>query len=191
MFEEGEEIQTLSLLTTNLKQKEILDLLDEYYALLPEDWRDSMKKPNNSKPVILDRPFDYLPPQKRTFLGRFGSRLEYLKGYYMECCAMSKVLPNKKFCLQIDTSIDEDKVLRTLDLSSCNIDNPQLEFITKSIMKALVYQHETAFSWKENLDFSDFLLDNNRIQIEAAPNLYVFLIMFFYISLQARSIRSI
>jgi hypothetical protein len=140
MFEEGEDVKTLSLLTSPIKLKEILDLLDEFYALLPDDWRDSMKKPNNSKPVILDRPFDYVAPQKRVFLGRFGSRLEYLKGYYMECCAIAKVLPQKNFCFQIDTCVDEDATLEKLDLQDGKLDNQQLEYITKSITKSLLYQ---------------------------------------------------
>ncbi|KAL0482079.1 hypothetical protein AKO1_013259, partial [Acrasis kona] len=178
MFEEEDIVQSLTLITSDVKRKEILDLLDEYYVLLPDDWRNSMKKPNNSKPVVLDRPVDYLPPQKRTFMGRFGSRLEFLKGYYMECCAQSKHIPLRSMCCQIDACIDNEVPLNKLDLCECNLDNQGLDFILKSIGKALAFSPEVIFQWKENLDLQEIDFSDNFINVEEYRFIFSFLDFF-------------
>ena len=91
---------------SSVQAKEILTLLDEYFALLPEEYKHVDTMPNNEHPPDIPDPKLFLAPKKRIFFGKFGSRLEYLKGYYMESCAVSQIVPIRKFCFQIDTVID-------------------------------------------------------------------------------------
>jgi Ran GTPase-activating protein (RanGAP) involved in mRNA processing and transport len=164
MFEERDELQCISLATTPLKQKEILGLLDEYYALLPDKLKSPRVKPNNPEPIMLDDASMYVEPKKRVFLGRFGSRLEYLKGYYMESCSLAKLVPIRKFCQQIDTAIDMEENLESIDLSSSKLTDLNIEFVTKSIVKTLEYEPEPGFQWVENFDLQRLDLSGNQVE---------------------------
>jgi len=119
---------------------------------------------NFLKPFLLNESKMYLDPVQRVFLGRFGSRLEYLKGYYMECCALGKETPIRKFCQAIDRSIDREESFKEVDLEACNLTDSNITFFTKSVLKALDYKPERSFPWKENVDIETLNLSGNNIK---------------------------
>ncbi|KAF0974317.1 hypothetical protein FDP41_006927 [Naegleria fowleri] len=164
-FYENDEVHTISILTPPLKRTMIVALIDEYYALLPEKMKNDRVKPNNPKPFLLNDSSLYLDPVQRTFLGRFGSRLEYLKGYYMECCALGKEVPVRKFCQAIDKCIDNDEIYKDVDLSFSSITDNNITFFTKSLLKALEYKPERNFPWKENMELESINLGGNSVKV--------------------------
>lgn len=91
IFTQGKEVITLDLIASPLKQKEILLLLDEYFYLLAPSKRNEKTEPYNKNPNILADWSLYEPVVQRIFMGRFGSRLEYMKAYYMERYGTNKI----------------------------------------------------------------------------------------------------
>ncbi len=83
----------------------------------------------------------------------------------MESCSLAKLPAIRKFCQQIDTAIDTDESVQKLDLSDCKIGDHNIEFITKSINKALVYVPEPEYQWHENLDLQRLDLSKNHIEL--------------------------
>ncbi|KAL9656660.1 hypothetical protein ABK040_002931 [Willaertia magna] len=163
-FEEKEQLHSVSILTTPIKQCLILQLVDEYYALLPDKQKSNKKKPHNPTPILPNDASMYLEPIQRIFNARFSSRLEYLKGYYMECCALGKETPIKKFYQDIDRAIDNNEILRNIDWSYSGITDSNITFFTKSIMKTLDYKQDKNFPWKEDLEIETIDLSGNNIR---------------------------
>lgn len=113
-FQKDNQMESLLLELSSVKREQMLMLLDGYYALLPKDRKREDHIPNDPNPNILPVSGLFKPPEKRGFFGRFRSRLEYLKGYYMESCMISKLLPVREFCQQIDQAIDNDRPLTSI-----------------------------------------------------------------------------
>eukprot|EP01027_Heterolobosea_sp_BB2_P009525 GEZU01014029.1.p1 GENE.GEZU01014029.1~~GEZU01014029.1.p1 ORF type:complete len:825 (-),score=258.10 GEZU01014029.1:123-2384(-) len=167
---QGEE-ETLNLHASSIQSKELLALLDEYFALLPEDYKHEDTVPMNPSPVGIPDASLFAPPKKRIFFGKFGSRLEYLKGYYMESCSVVGLHPIRKFCFQIDTAIDNKATLENIDLSGSSLNDTTIEYVTKAIQRALEYVPEQGFPWNENLDIQLLDLSNNDITEEGVSTI--------------------
>ncbi len=77
----AKEISSKNFALSDDQRKDLLELLDAYYFLYPEDMKNSNTLPRNPQPIILPSASMYSRPSKRVFTGRFKSRLGYLKGY--------------------------------------------------------------------------------------------------------------
>ena len=155
--------ETVPLQAPEVRSNDMLELLDIYYAL--SDKKNEETEPNNAKPKNLPSPDIFAPPRERVFLGRFSSRLEYLKGYYMESC-YEKTVPLRKFCFQVDTAIDTDAKMQSIDASSADLNDIQLKFITDAITCALQYPPQPDYPWTENLDIVNFDVSHNNLGLD-------------------------
>lgn len=118
--------------TSKLQSKEIVDLLNEYYMMLPQDVRDRKQQGGRVTIENEEELRSRLPPPELfegTIVVRkkpvaFASRLEYFKSAYMERCLQSnaddrvKYPPLTKLTQAVDKALDEDKDLEDLDLSN-------------------------------------------------------------------------
>eukprot|EP00761_Pharyngomonas_kirbyi_P012286 gb/GECH01012313.1/.p1 GENE.gb/GECH01012313.1/~~gb/GECH01012313.1/.p1 ORF type:complete len:850 (+),score=157.41 gb/GECH01012313.1/:1-2550(+) len=151
--------------------REIVSLLDEYFSLLPHHLRNSDTTPF-SMPRGLPSPSLFLDPPQRRFLGRFSSRLEFLKMFYIQTSSAPGVppslAPNRHFCFQIDTAIDNDATLEELDLSGRRLDDGALELISKSIVRAVQYVPEADVPWMEDIDLKVVDLSGNYLSLDGS-----------------------
>jgi len=162
---DGTECATEFLMDT-VKKITINDLLNEYYFLLPGTYKRSDTKPSG-EPSLMARPEDYGPVIERSTLHRFQSRLEYLKGFYMQICS-GNVIPVKQFCSQVDEAIDEEKDFTVLDLSKCRISEKSLIAITKAFVGAFKYEPpreggKVASFWRNDICIKEFYLAQNNL----------------------------
>lgn len=136
---------TLIITASTIKLKEITSLLDEYFALLHSQQKNAETVPNNAKPFLLNSCDAYLHFPARVFLGRFGSRLEFFKAFYMESCALAKQEPVRPLCKFIDNCIDCNIDLTEIDLGS-QLNNDKLELLTKAVAKAMEFSYVSYFA---------------------------------------------
>jgi Leucine-rich repeat (LRR) protein len=150
--------------TSKLQSKEIVDLLNEYYMMLPQDVRDRLNIAVENHEELRAK----LPPPELfepTIVARrkpveFASRLEYFKHAYMEQCLQAATSdknrrqPITKLTQAIDKALDEDKDLEDFDLSNC--DPPIDDWQFASVAEVLEYVKTQVNAvdpeqWKDNL----------------------------------------
>ena len=150
--------------SSKLQSKEMVDLLNEYYMMLPQDARDRLGIAIDSSEDIRAR----LPPPEvfenpivnRRKPVEFYSRLAYMKSAYMEHCMQQTEegttrKPIPKLTNMIDRALDEDRNLEDLDLSDCDppLDDWQLAVIHELLHHTLEqYTPQDMEQWRENID---------------------------------------
>jgi hypothetical protein len=83
-YEDAGEEESINLISQPLKAKQIVLLMDEYFALIPEQMINKKTVPNRIIPYYTEKKNLFKPFINRKFLDRFNSRLEYMKAFYME-----------------------------------------------------------------------------------------------------------
>ena len=160
--------------SSKLQSKEMVDLLNEYYMMLPQDLRDQLGiKIEQSEelrarlppPELFESP---LPNRKKPV--EFYSRLEYMKTAYMSHCLEldahgQRHQPIVKFTTLIDRSLDEGRNLEDLDLSDCD---PPLDDTNFGVLHELFNHSIEQFNavdteqWKENIVIKRVSLAHDR-----------------------------
>lgn len=120
---------------------QVIELLDEYYYLLPNSYKKEEIVPFNDKPHVISNNEMFREPTKRIFLSKYGSRLEFLKGFYMEICSLANENTVRKFCQQIDYHIDFQNTLKKLELNHCLINDKSFNNIVQAIINAIDYEY--------------------------------------------------
>ena len=160
--------------SSKLQSKEMVDLLNEYYMMLPQTTRDRFGIAIDNAEELRAR----LPPPE-TFENpkpvrerpvEFGSRLEYMKSAYMEHFLQQTDgdqtrRPITKFTQAIDYALDHDKDLEELDLSNCDppLDDHQLAVIHELLNHTLDrYTPQDMSQWKENIVIKKISLFHER-----------------------------
>lgn len=160
--------------SSKLQSKEMCDLLNEYYMMLPQNLRDRLG-------IVIDNSEELrakLPPpdlfegpiadRKRPV--EYYSRLEFLKAAYMEHCLQAADdgvgrRPITKLTQQIDTVLDEDRNLEDLDLANCDppLDNWQVAVIRDLFFHTMdQFNPQDVEQWRENIDLRKFSLAHSR-----------------------------
>ncbi|EFC48058.1 predicted protein [Naegleria gruberi] len=109
----------------------------------------------------------FLKPQKRTFIGMFTSRVEYLVRYYMEINARGRNVPLKTICKQLDDVIDDDTTLTSLKVGRGDLDDGNVSFLLDPLEVCCAYKADISFPWKENLNLTSLDFGGNIIRAES------------------------
>jgi hypothetical protein len=135
------------LASSKLQSKEMCDLLNEYYMLLPQTVRDNLgiviENAEELRARLPPPELFAVPVSDRRRPVEFYSRLEYLKTAYMDHCHRGSAedgtahRPIAKFTQAIDRALDEDRNLEDIDLSHSDIDNTQVAVIRELFFHTL------------------------------------------------------
>lgn len=160
--------------SSKLQSKEMVDLLSEYYMMLPQDTRDRLGIAVDQQEELRAR----LPPAEmfeNAIVNRkrpveYYSRLEYMKYTYMEHClhqdeAGTRRRPITKLTQMIDRALDEDRKLEDLDLADCDppLDDWQWAVIHELLHHTLdQYTPQDTDQWLENINIKRVSFAHDR-----------------------------
>jgi hypothetical protein len=175
--------------SSKLQSKEMCDLLNEYYMMLPQQIRDGLKITIDGAEELRAR----LPPPELFYGLRerakpmdFSSQLEFLKSAYMEHClepseAGLRSQPLLKLTQMIDTAIDENRTLEDLDLSNCDppLDDRQFAVIKDLLDHTMENDMADTTHYKLNIDLRKFSIahpkDQQMLREQCVTNVCSFL----------------
>ena len=123
--------------TSELQSLQMVALLNEYYMMLPQDYRDRLSIAIDGQEEIRTADLYLDPIAHRRKPVEYQSRLEVFKEEYMDryLHEHSSEMPVRKLCELIDQALDENRNLEDLDLSQC--DPPLTDTQLASILDAL------------------------------------------------------
>jgi Ran GTPase-activating protein (RanGAP) involved in mRNA processing and transport len=159
--------------SSKLQSQEMVDLLNEYYMMLPQDLRDRLGIIVDNSEELRSRlpdPTTFQSPIARRKPVEYSSRLEHLKYSYIEHCMQpnqdgTTTQPNTKLTHAIDRALDDDKNLEEIDLSFCDppVDDAQLALICE-LLNYTIEQvtPQDMQQWRENIDIKKFNIAHER-----------------------------
>lgn len=159
--------------SSKLQSQEMVDLLNEYYMMLPQDLRDRLGIIVDNSEELRSRlpdPTTFQSPIARRKPVEYSSRLEHLKYSYIEHCMQpsqdgTTTEPNTKLTHSIDRALDDDKNLEDIDLSFCEppVDDAQLALICE-LLNYTIEQvtPQDMQQWRENIDIKKFSIAHER-----------------------------
>ncbi|KAH9600956.1 FERM central domain [Trypanosoma melophagium] len=150
--------------TSQLQAKEMVDLLNEYYMLLPTNAHDelciSIGDTEAVWAVLGNSTMFEFPVVHRPLPVPYKSRVAFLKAAYMSPCTEldefgRQRTPIPALLQAMDCAVDEDTTLQTLDLSRCDppLDDSHFAALTDIFYYAML-EHEPSYRddrWNENV----------------------------------------
>lgn len=178
MTEDGIEIELqdcmISFSMDSFSKDTAIQLLDEYFILLPDELKDPDSLPTRV-PFMVTSSTDYDRVLQRLTLHRFSSRVEVMKQIYMYKCMK---VPLTSFCNQIDNVIDLGEEYTTIDLSKEKLNEISIVPFTQSIVHALEYiPPDYAWIFRENLNPKILNISGNILPYKMASKLLEDLIL--------------
>ncbi|ORC84801.1 putative ribonuclease inhibitor [Trypanosoma theileri] len=157
--------------TSQLQAKEMVDLLNEYYMLLPQNARDELcidimnmevVRTTVGNPTLFEFPVVHRPLPLL-----YESRVEFLKAAYMSFCTEldefgRQRAPIPALLQAMDHAVDNNTTLHTLDLSGCDppLDDSHFSALADIFHYAML-EYEPSYRddrWSENVTITTLLL---------------------------------
>lgn len=182
--------------TSKLQSKEMVDLLNEYYMMLPQDVRDQLGIVVDNAEELRARlpPWELFenPITNRKRPVEFYSRLDHMKSAYMAHCLEpddqgKKREPIGKLTTMIDRALDGNVNLEEFDLSEAEppIDDWQWTAIVEVLQYTMEqYTPTDTEQWRENIDLRKLSLAHAMQQLtqHSVPNVCTFIRKFRHLT---------